>query len=46
MAYADYNDLMDLTETLIAGMVFAIKGTHIVQYHKVWTFDSNQFQHL
>ena len=34
MAYADYNDLMDVTETLIAGMVFAIKGTHVIQYHK------------
>ena len=34
MAYADYNDLMNVTETLIAGMVYAIKGTHIIQYHK------------
>jgi lysyl-tRNA synthetase, class II len=25
MAYADYNDLMDLTEQLISEMVFAIK---------------------
>lgn len=33
MAYADYNDVMALTETLIAGMVKAIHGTHRIQYH-------------
>jgi len=34
MAYADYNDLMTITETLLAGMVYAIKGTHVIQYHQ------------
>ena len=33
MAYADYNDLMNITEELISGMVKAIKGTYIVEYH-------------
>mmetsp|Transcript_10795 Transcript_10795/g.10919 ORF Transcript_10795/g.10919 Transcript_10795/m.10919 type:complete len:215 (-) Transcript_10795:516-1160(-) len=32
-AYADYNDLMTLTEELIAGMVYAIHGSHKIQYH-------------
>lgn len=35
MAYADYNDLMDITETLISGMVYALKGTYKVDYHPV-----------
>ena len=33
MAYADYNDIISMTETLIAGMVKAIHGTHKIQYH-------------
>eukprot|EP00732_Lithocolla_globosa_P000891 Lithocolla_globosa_v1_NODE_350_length_4366_cov_13.568778.p1 type:complete len:656 gc:universal NODE_350_length_4366_cov_13.568778:30-1997(+) len=33
MAYADYNDLMTITETLLADMVMAVKGTHRVEYH-------------
>lgn len=33
MAYADYNDLMVMTEELISGMVHAIHGTHLVPYH-------------
>ena len=32
-AYADYNDLMDMTEHMISSMVFAIKGTYKIQYH-------------
>ena len=32
-AYADYNDLMDLTEDMVSGMVKAIKGTYKIQYH-------------
>ncbi|XP_076048909.1 lysyl-tRNA synthetase isoform X2 [Oratosquilla oratoria] len=33
MAYADYNDLIDLTEKLIAGMVYTIFGTYKVKFH-------------
>ena len=32
-AYADYHDLMDLTEKMLSEMVFAIHGTHKIQYH-------------
>jgi len=33
MAYADYNDLIEITEKLISGMVKAIFGTYKVVYH-------------
>lgn len=33
MAYADYNDLMDITEKLLSGMVYHIFGTHKVKLH-------------
>ena len=33
MAYADYNDLMNMTEELLSGMVKSIKGTYKVEYH-------------
>jgi len=33
MAYADYNDIMDMTEQLISGMVQEIKGTQKIKYH-------------
>ena len=32
-AYADYNDLMTLTEDMLSQMVFAIHGTHKIKYH-------------
>lgn len=32
-AYADYNDLMDLTEDMVSGMVKSIKGSYKIQYH-------------
>jgi len=32
MAYADYNDLLDLTEKMISGMVLEITGSYIVHY--------------
>jgi lysyl-tRNA synthetase class 2 len=35
MAYADYNDLMDMTEKLISGMVQEILGTQKIVYHFV-----------
>jgi len=33
MAYADYNDLMDMTEELVSEMVKSIKGSYKIQYH-------------
>lgn len=33
MAYADYNDLMDITEKMVSGMVKSIHGTYKVPYH-------------
>jgi len=33
MAYADYNDLMDMTETLIAGLVHQMNGSYELTYH-------------
>ncbi|CAM9443312.1 unnamed protein product, partial [Choristocarpus tenellus] len=31
-AYADYNDLMDNTEIMLAGMVKSICGSHVIKY--------------
>ncbi|XP_009611651.1 lysine--tRNA ligase, cytoplasmic-like [Nicotiana tomentosiformis] len=33
MAYADYNDLMDLTEKMLSGMVKELTGSYIIKYH-------------
>ncbi|GAA5836014.1 hypothetical protein JCM11251_006626 [Rhodosporidiobolus azoricus] len=33
MAYADYEDLMDLTESLISGLVKHITGGTVIKYH-------------
>lgn len=33
MAYADYNDLMDMTEELFSSMVKNIKGSYKIEYH-------------
>ncbi|KAJ8559823.1 hypothetical protein K7X08_003881 [Anisodus acutangulus] len=33
MAYADYNDLMDLTEKMLSGMVKELTGGYIIKYH-------------
>lgn len=33
MAYADYNDLMDLTEKLLSGLVKSLFGSYKIQYH-------------
>ena len=32
-AYADYNDLMKLTEDMLSQMVFQIHGSYIIKYH-------------
>jgi len=32
MAYADFEDLMDMAEELISGMVYAIHGTYTIKY--------------
>ncbi|KAL9974645.1 hypothetical protein ACROYT_G011706 [Oculina patagonica] len=33
MAYADYNDLMELTEVMLSGMVKSLTGSYVVTYH-------------
>lgn len=33
MAYADYNDIMTITESLLSGMVQSIHGSYKVKYH-------------
>ncbi|KAH8287218.1 hypothetical protein KR054_004601 [Drosophila jambulina] len=33
MAYADYADVMDITEQLVSGMVKAIRGSYKITYH-------------
>lgn len=32
-AYADYNDLIRMTEEMISGLVLAIKGSYKITYH-------------
>ncbi|GIX67801.1 lysine--tRNA ligase [Caerostris extrusa] len=33
MAYADYNDLMEITEKLVSGMVKSLAGSYKIKYH-------------
>ena len=33
MAYADYNDLMAMTEEMISGMVMQIHGSYLLPFH-------------
>lgn len=33
MAYADYNDLMDITEKMVSQLVFQMHGSYKVKYH-------------
>jgi len=33
MAYADYNDLMLMTEQMVSGMVKAVCGSYVITYH-------------
>lgn len=44
MAYADYNDLMEITEELLSGMVQEIHGSYQVTYHPVEGELENEFQ--
>ena len=47
MAYADYNDLIDITEKFLSGLVKHLFGSYKIQYHpegpehpdKVWEID-------
>lgn len=47
MAYADYNDLIDITEKFLSGLVHHLFGTYKIKYHpegpenpdKVWEID-------
>ena len=32
-AYADYYDVMDMTEELVSGLVKAVKGSYQIKYH-------------
>lgn len=32
-AFADYNDLMGLTEELVSGLVKEVTGSYVIQYH-------------
>lgn len=33
MAYADYNDIIDMTEKMVSGMVKSIHGSYKIKYH-------------
>ena len=33
MAYADYNDLMEITETFLSGLVMHLFGSYKIKYH-------------
>ena len=33
MAYADYNDIIEMTEKLVSGMVMSIHGSYKIKYH-------------
>jgi lysyl-tRNA synthetase class 2 len=33
MAYADYNDLMNITEDMISGLVKEVTGSYKIKYH-------------
>ncbi|MCB0369460.1 MAG: hypothetical protein KDD45_08425 [Bdellovibrionales bacterium] len=33
MAYADFNDLMHLTEDMLSSMVKELSGSYIIHYH-------------
>jgi len=42
MAYADYNDLMEMTEQMMSQMVYAIKGSFKFPYHPKGTEGENK----
>lgn len=45
-AYADYYDVMDLTEELVSGLVKSVKGSYEIQYHAGETLLSHQPSHF
>ena len=45
MAYADYNDLMDMTEELISNMVYEFFGTYTLKYHPEGKDEEDQKLH-
>jgi lysyl-tRNA synthetase class 2 len=34
MAYGDYNDLMDMTEQMVSGLVKELHGSYVIQYNR------------
>ena len=46
MAYADYNDLIEITEKLLSGMVKAIFGSYKVDKDKVIRYCELRFSGL
>merc|ERR1712002_1167692 len=42
MAYADYNDLIEITEKLVSGMVKSIFGSYRVTYHPDYVDNENK----
>jgi len=45
MAYADYNDVIEITEKLVSGMVKSIHGTYKIKYHPDGTDIENAPEH-
>ncbi|PSN67628.1 lysyl-tRNA synthetase [Corynespora cassiicola Philippines] len=41
MAFADMYDIMDMTEELVSGLVYSLKGTYITKYH---TQDGQEYE--
>lgn len=34
MAYGDYNDLMEMTEQMVSGLVMQLHGTYVIEYNR------------
>lgn len=44
-AYADYEDLMTVTEEMMSGIVLAIKGSYKIRIHKEGNPDLTHTEH-